>query len=77
MVEGLIERIEREAETPSLLDVLSERLAERLGTSAFVGERARSPVRGSGYGTVLGPSSRAACPAPSAFGVVELIGRSA
>jgi hypothetical protein len=27
--------------------------------------------------TVLGPSSRAACPAPSAFGVVELSGRAA
>jgi len=35
------------------------------------------PSRRSVYGTVLGPSSRAACPAPSAFGVVGFNGRSA
>jgi hypothetical protein len=40
-------------------------------------EAARAPLEDPPYGTVLGPSSRAACPAPSAFGVVELNGRSA
>lgn len=40
-------------------------------------QRDRLSRKGFAYHTVLGPSSRAGCPAPGAFGVVEFNGRSA
>jgi hypothetical protein len=50
---------------------------DRPASEAARDSRGPRVLRGSAYGTVLGPSGRAACPGPNAFGGAELSGRSA
>jgi transposase, IS30 family len=72
-----------EVELDAVADELNQRPRKRFGFATPTEQLSElllqltARIRRSAYGTVLGPSSRAACPAPSAFGVVELNGRSA